>query len=122
MAAMYRGSVPIAKPGREKDARPRVPGVKAPHTCVSDVPVSLALRPASSPVVSALLCCVLFIAGRADLLILGVGERMSKRLDPALVKHLSSKGIRVEQMDSVSTRGTRIVRSCVGVALGDIWY
>lgn len=37
-----------------------------------------------------------------DLIILGVGERMTARLDPALVKHLGSKGIRVEQMDTVS--------------------
>lgn len=37
-----------------------------------------------------------------DLVIVGVGERMTARLDPVLVKHLASKGIRVEQMDTVS--------------------
>lgn len=39
---------------------------------------------------------------RPDLIIIGVGERMTARLDPVLVKHLASKGIRVEQMDTVS--------------------
>lgn len=48
--------------------------------------------------------CVLFnlTIVQPDLIILGVGERMTARLDPALVEHLGSKGIRVEQMDTVS--------------------
>lgn len=36
-----------------------------------------------------------------DLLLIGVGERMTERLDPALVDHIRSKGIRVEQLDTV---------------------
>ncbi|CAN0540089.1 unnamed protein product, partial [Ectocarpus sp. 8 AP-2014] len=41
-----------------------------------------------------------------DLIIVGVGERMTARLDPVLVKHLASKGIRVEQMDTVNACST----------------
>ncbi|CAM9151855.1 unnamed protein product [Pylaiella littoralis] len=43
---------------------------------------------------------------KIDLIILGVGERMTARLDPMLVKHLGSKGIRVEQMDTVNACST----------------
>lgn len=54
----------------------------------------------------------------ADLVIVGVGERMTERLDPVLVKHLGSKGIRVEQMDTVSrtarfTTGSRTWKKSV---------
>ncbi|CAM9401619.1 unnamed protein product [Sphacelaria rigidula] len=38
---------------------------------------------------------------KIDLLLIGVGEKMMSRLDPALMKHLRSKGIRVEQLDTV---------------------
>ncbi|CAM9947003.1 unnamed protein product [Hapterophycus canaliculatus] len=43
---------------------------------------------------------------KIDLIIIGVGERMTARLDPVLVKHLGSKGIRVEQMDTVNACST----------------
>ncbi|CAM9896171.1 unnamed protein product [Ectocarpus sp. 13 AM-2016] len=43
---------------------------------------------------------------KIDLIIVGVGERMTARLDPVLVKHLASKGIRVEQMDTVNACST----------------
>ncbi|CAM9284444.1 unnamed protein product [Scytosiphon promiscuus] len=43
---------------------------------------------------------------KIDLLLIGVGERMTARLDPVLVKHLGSKGIRVEQMDTVNACST----------------
>lgn len=50
-----------------------------------------------------------------DLIIIGVGERMTARLDPVLVKHLGSKGIRVEQMDTVSAPRP-FVWSCLDVS------
>lgn len=40
----------------------------------------------------------------ADIVVVGVGERMTERLDPALMKHLRSKRISVELMDTVSSR------------------
>lgn len=39
----------------------------------------------------------------SDLLIVGLGETMMERLEPELVKHLRSKGISVEQMNTVRT-------------------
>lgn len=43
---------------------------------------------------------------KIDLLIIGVGKRMTERLSPDLVQHLKSKGISVEQMDTVNACST----------------